>query len=113
MRLPIVRRSELDHMRNSAQAWQNKAIWTTDRLRELESTRAQERKWHRFRQITVALWMLVLTGVVVGSLFFANENGPVVQNPSSCVQNYQSSNPIPGNKYQEIVNALWECGVYG
>lgn len=83
----------------------------------LVQRRVVTKKEKRKGRLVVAgyvIWALII-GAIIGGVFIPryDDKPTVVQGDySTCISNYIYENPLPDNKYQELVNALWGCNVY-
>lgn len=59
-------------------------------------------------------WAFVIGLLIGGSAIPQINDDPVIQeNYSECISQARYSDPIENNQYQELVNALYACEIYG
>jgi hypothetical protein len=99
---------------------------------ELESARVERDEWHRRAESALVppargrsqrsglrpqVWLVILTVIALvavggaGGARAVQHQQPESEYPS-CISRARYEHPIAENRYQELVNALYECGVY-
>lgn len=112
MRLPVVPRSELERLRAERDAWRNRAELSLAVSHAPTVRRARRRRRPGAAQALLAGCMLV-SGVALGALTLAPSSGTALEpDYPGCIGKARYEEPIRGNQYQELVNALYACGVY-
>ena len=113
MKLPIAPRSEVELVRFELDEWRRRA----ESKRGDDDAPARPRRTARRRSRARRLGSLLAAVVVTGSITLASFAMPGRTHASSpdvpaCIGKARYENPIRGNQYQELVNALYACGVY-
>lgn len=88
------------------------------RLETLEKRSTDLSRWGRFKifspAVLTALWFFV-GGLFIGAIVPNRSDTPTLKDEpdyAACIGTYTYNNPIKDNRYQELVNALYGCGVY-
>jgi hypothetical protein len=113
MRLPIAPRSEVELAQLELVEWRRRA---ESRLGEDDlpaySSRPGRRR-RRLRRLGSLLAAVVVTGsVALASFAMPGRTHSASPDVPACIGKARYENPIRGNQYQELVNALYACGVY-
>ena len=113
MRLPLAPRSEVELAQFELDEWRRRA---ESRLGEDDPPAHPSRPGRRRRRLR-RLGSLLAAVVVTGSVALASFAMPGRTHSASpdvpaCIGKARYENPIRGNQYQELVNALYACGVY-
>ena len=110
MKLQLTPSSEMDALRAERDAWRRRAessLWrdATTVSRRTTSSKA------RFERLTATV-LLGLVMVVGAALLLGRQDGTRPPDYPDCIGKARYENPIEGNQYQELVNALYACAVY-
>lgn len=113
MKLPISPRSEVELAQFELDEWRRRA---ESRLGEddppAQSSRPARRR-SRARRLGSLLAAVVVTGsVALASFAMPGRTHTASPDVPACIGKARYQNPIRGNQYQELVNALYACGVY-
>jgi len=113
MKLPVAHRSEVELARFELDEWRRRA---ESKLGEEDppahSTRPA-RRGSRARRLGSLLAAVVVTGsVALASFAMPGRTHSASPDVPACIGKARYENPIDGNQYQELVNALYACGVY-
>ena len=113
MKLPVAPRSEVALARFELDEWRRRAESRLgDEDPPAHSTRLARRS-SRARRLGSLLAAVVATGsVAVASLAMPGRTPSASPDVPACIGKARYENPIHGNQYQELVNALYACGVY-
>lgn len=108
MRLPVVPRAELEVVRAEREEWRRRAEATS---------RAPEAgpRSRRIRALVLAPFAgcVLMVGIALGVAIVPGSSGGVARpDYPGCIGRARYEAPIAGNQYQELVNALYACGVY-
>jgi hypothetical protein len=108
MRLPVAARSELDTIRSERDEWRKRAESAPTPSAEYVVLRRSG-----WAKVVSASWLLVL-GLLVGGVAVprASDAPTLTSDYPGCIGKARYESPIAGNQYQELVNALYACGVY-
>ena len=109
MKLQLTPSSEIDTLRAERDAWRRRAESSLRRDGWTVSRRATSSK-ARFERLTATV-LLGLVMVVGAALLLGRQEGARPDYPG-CIGKARYENPIEGNQYQELVNALYACEVY-
>ena len=109
MKLHLTPSSEIDVLRAERDAWRRRAESSLSGGRRTTSRRATSSK-ARFERFTATV-LLGLVMVVGAALLLGRQGGARPDYPG-CIGKARYENPIRGNQYQELVNALYACEVY-
>jgi ferric-dicitrate binding protein FerR (iron transport regulator) len=115
MRLPLVPRSELSLAHSEVEEWrrraESKSMLGEDDTRAPVSRHVRRRS--RSRRLGQLLTVFVVTAAVaLGALLLPARTQSASPDYSGCIGKARYERPIEGNQYQELVNALYACGVY-
>jgi len=73
----------------------------------------EKRKIPKVNVVAIACWCLLLGGIVGATLIPHNSDKPTLEKDyAECISKARYEHPIKNNQYQELVNALYTCGVY-
>ena len=113
MKLPLAPRSEVELAQFELDEWRRRA---ESRLGEddppAHSSRPARRR-SRARRLGSLLAAVVVTGsVALASFAMPGRTHGASPDVPACIGKARYQNPIRGNQYQELVNALYVCGVY-
>jgi ferric-dicitrate binding protein FerR (iron transport regulator) len=109
MRLPVVSRSELERARSEREEWRRRA---QPRLLEETATAEPRRSGRRLgRSLPLFLSSLLVFAVGLGAVTLPDRSAGRPDYPV-CIGQARYQEPIEGNQYQELVNALYACGIY-
>ncbi len=109
MKPQLTRSSEINALRAERDAWRRRAESSLWRDARTVSRRATSSK-ARFERLTATV-LLGLVMVVGAALLLGRQEGAGPDYPG-CIGKARYENPIEGNQYQELVNALYACEVY-
>jgi hypothetical protein len=113
MRPPIVPGSELRLARSELDEWRRRA---ESKLGEGDSPARPDRPARRAsltRKVgSVVTASMVTASVALGALSLPGRTHSASPDYPACIGKARYENPIDGNMYQELVNALYSCGVY-
>ena len=113
MKLPIAPRSEVELAQFELDEWRRRA---ESRLGEDDPPARSSRPARgrrRLRRLGSLLAAVVVTGsVALASFAMPGRTHNASPNVPACIGKARYENPIRGNQYQELVNALYVCGVY-
>lgn len=116
----IARRSEIAQLEAETEAWKARA---EAMVAELALIRARQfdpppkpsldlrNKWPTVMR---GAWILII-GIIVGGLAIPHHYDRPSLSPDlpTCIGQARYKHQIPDNQYQELVNALYSCDVYG
>ena len=106
-------RSELALVRSELDGWRRRA---ESLLGEDEPSVRPEgparRSSRTLRLGSVATASLVTVAIALGALLLPGRTHSASPDYPACIGKARYENPIEGNQYQELVNALYACGVY-
>jgi ferric-dicitrate binding protein FerR (iron transport regulator) len=109
MRLPFASRSELERARVEREEWRRRAELPREE-RALPTPRPSPR---RSRWPLPLVGSLLALGLALGAVSLPDGSGGAVRTDyPGCIGKARFEAPIAGNQYQELVNALYACGVY-
>jgi len=109
MRLPFVQRSELDLVRCEGDEWRRRAE-SGLRPGVVEAERPRTRRRMRWPGPVFAT---IVLAVALGAVTLPGRSGGAVRpDYAGCIGQARYEDPIEGNQYQELVNALYACGIY-
>lgn len=120
MRSPLVSRKRLEQAEYERDLWQARAEALKAQLDIERNERIAERKGDpprknpRWAAALMAIW-LILIGLVIG-VVVPKAQGPTLAGTGdlpACIGKARYEHPIKGNQYQELVNALYTCHIYG
>lgn len=108
MRLPVAPRSELDTIRSERDEWRRRAESAPSAKTEYVVLRRSH-----WAKLVSASWLVVL-GLLVGGVAIprASDAPTLTRDYPGCIGKARYESPIADNQYQELVNALYACGVY-
>jgi hypothetical protein len=111
MRLRVVSRSELERARSEREEWRKRA---QARLLEEKATAEPRRSRRRLgRSLPLFLSSLLVFAVGLGAVTLPHRSGKTGRpDYPGCIGQARYQDPIEGNQYQELVNALYACGIY-
>jgi hypothetical protein len=104
----LVSRRELDHACAERDEWRKRAEVGPGPRTEYVVFRTP-----RWTRLVTASWLVIL-GLLVGGLAIprANDRPILGEDYPACIGQARYQDPIEGNQYQELVNALYACGIY-
>ena len=111
MKLPLTPSSEVDALRAERDAWRRRAessLWGDSARTAPRLARSSKARLERL----VATVLLGLVMVVGAALLLGRQEGTRPPDYPGCIGKARYENPIEGNQYQELVNALYACEVY-
>ena len=109
MRLPFAPRSELERARAEREEWRRRA--EAPREKGAHPTPLTSPRRSRWPLPLVA--SLLAVGFGLGAVTLPDGSGGAVRTDyPGCIGKARYEAPIAGNQYQELVNALYACGVY-
>ena len=111
MRLPVAPQSELERVRAERDEWKRRAEMPREEAAPVPASRSApgRSRWP---------WSLVVGSVLalgfgLGAVTLPDGSGGAVRSDyPGCIGKARYEAPIAGNQYQELVNALYACGVY-
>ncbi len=114
MRVPVVSRVEHEAVCAERDAWRLRAeAALTDVTGDEPPTAPPARRWRGRAARPLVATSLVAAGLAVGTLGLSGSSNAVsVPDYPGCIGKARYEEPIAGNQYQELVNALYRCGVY-
>ena len=109
-KITIGSRAEVERLESERDEWQMRAEVLARMVRE-RTPAPKRRTWPA---VLATVWVL-LAGVFLGGAVIPHKNdAPVLaQNLPACIGQARYAHPVEGNQYQELVNALYACDVYG
>ena len=109
MRLPFASRSELERARVEREEWRRRA----EAPREERAQPSPGPSPRRLRWPLPLVGSVLSVGLVLGAVTLPDGSGGAVRTDyPGCIGKARYEAPIAGNQYQELVNALYACGVY-
>jgi hypothetical protein len=113
MRLPITPRSKVALAQFELDEWRRRA---ESRLGEgdppARSSRPARRRLRARRSGSLVAAVVVTGSVALASFAMPGRTHSAPPDVPACIGKARYQNPIRGNQYQELVNALYTCGVY-
>lgn len=67
----------------------------------------------RWPSLLAGAWLLVIGVILGGTAVPHAQNRPQINDAPACIGKARYQHPVHGNQYQELVNALYACGIYG
>ena len=109
----LVPRSELAHVRAEVDEWRRRAevaLGEGDRpaTPDRPARGTSRRRWLG----TVATVSVAAAVVAIGALTLPGRTQSATPDYPGCIGKARYEHPVEGNQYQELVNALYACGVY-
>ena len=112
MRLPVVDRSRLELAHTEREEWRRRAesgLRPERRASQLGRRTPRRIRWPVRLVATLAL----ATGAAVAIVTLpGRSHGAARPDYAGCIGQARYEDPIEGNQYQELVNALYACGIY-
>ena len=115
----VVSRRELERVEHERDAWEARAHALASQLAVERSERIAERKQDPPRKSPRAIWAsaltalwLILIGLFIGVVVPRAQGPTVLPDFAGCISKARYEHHIPGNQYQELVNALYTCQIY-
>ena len=106
----LVTRSHLSAVEAERDEWRRRAESTSGAPGRRENVIVRGSRWARF---LAAGWLVVLGVLIAGVAIPEASDRPTLRpDYSGCIGQARYAAPIEGNQYQELVNALYACGVY-
>jgi hypothetical protein len=114
MKLPVVPRLELELAQSQLDAWRRRAETMLHKGDpEAHVMRPARRKRSLRTAWSVLIAVVMAATVAVGALALPGRTGGAASpDYPGCIGKARYENPIQGNQYQELVNALYACGIY-
>jgi hypothetical protein len=113
MKLPIAPRSEVELARFELDAWRRRAESRLGDGDPPAHPSRPARRRSRARRLGSLLAAVVVTGsVALASFAMPGRTHSASPDVPACIGKARYDNPIRGNQYQELVNALYACGIY-
>ena len=113
MKLPLAPRSEVELARVELDEWRRRAESSIGEGNPPAPTSRPGRRRRRLRRLGSLLAAVVVTGsVALASFAMPGRTHSASPDVPACIGKARYENPIRGNQYQELVNALYVCGVY-
>jgi len=113
MKLPVAPRSEVDVARVELDEWRRRAESRLGHDNPTARRGRRRRRRPRLRRPGSLVAAVVVTGsVALASFAMPGRTHSAAPDYPSCIGKARYQNPIRGNQYQELVNALYACGVY-
>jgi hypothetical protein len=113
MKLPIAPRSEVELARFELDAWRRRAESKLGDADPSAHSSRPARRRSRARRLGSLLAAVVVTGsVALASFTMPGRTHGASPDVPACIGKARYENPIRGNQYQELVNALYACGIY-
>jgi hypothetical protein len=105
----LVSRSKLSALEAERDEWRRRAEASPARaVRQYVVMRGP-----RWARLLAAVWLVALGVLIAGvAIPEANDRPALRPDYSGCIGKARYEAPITGNQYQELVNALYACGVY-
>ena len=112
MRLPLVPRSERALARSEVAAWRRRAesVLAEDVPARIERPARRRSRVRRLGSVATAT--VVTAAIALVALTLPARTQSASPDYSTCIAKARYEHPIEGNQYQELVNALYACGVY-
>ena len=110
MKLPMSPTSELHATRAERDAWRRRAEAALREGRGGE--RGAPRRSGRFVRRLFGASFLAVVLTLSGGLLVGRSTAARSPDYPACIGKARYENPIQGNQYQELVNALYTCDVY-
>jgi hypothetical protein len=111
MRLPVAPRSELERARLEREEWRRRAEAPRQAAQFCPAPARSPRrsKW----PLPLVVGSVLAFGFGLGAVTLPDGSGGAVRTDyPGCIGKARYEAPIAGNQYQELVNALYACGVY-
>jgi hypothetical protein len=113
MKLPLAPRSEVELTQFELDEWRRRAESRLDADDPPAHSRRAGRRRRRLRRLGSLVAAFVVTGsVALASFAMPGRTHSASPDVPACIGKARYENPIRGNQYQELVNALYTCGVY-
>jgi hypothetical protein len=114
MKLPLAPRSEVELAQFELDEWRRRAESRLGDGDPLARSSRPGRRRRRLRRLGSLVAAFVVTGSVALASFAMPGRTHSAASPDvpACIGKARYENPIRGNQYQELVNALYVCGVY-
>jgi hypothetical protein len=113
MKLPIAPRSEVELAQFELDEWRRRAESKLGEEDPPTHSSRPTRRRSRARRLGSLLAAVVVTGsVALASFAMPGRTHSASPDVPACIGKARYQNPIRGNRYQELVNALYACGVY-
>jgi ferric-dicitrate binding protein FerR (iron transport regulator) len=113
MRAPLVPHSEHARTRSELEEWRRRAESLLAAETAAPPSSRGARRGSRARRLgSVVTASVVTVAVAVGALLLPGRTHSASPDYSTCIGKARYERPIDGNQYQELVNALYACGVY-
>jgi hypothetical protein len=113
MKLPIAPRSEVELAQFELDEWRRRAESSLGEDDPPAQSIRPARRRSRARRLGSLLAAFVVTGsVALASFAMPGRTHSASPDVPACIGKARYQNPIRGNQYQELVNALYACGVY-
>jgi len=71
----------------------------------------RQRVFSKWAVVITAFWLLAI-GLFIGVIVPKADKPTLEPDYAACISQATYNNPIPENKYQELVNALYTCNVF-
>lgn len=106
----FVARTQLSAVERERDEWRRRAEARSRIRTRTEVVRQRSPLWVRF---VVGSW-LVLFGLLAGGVAVprANDQPTLVDDYPTCISDVRQASPLDSDRYRELVNALYACGVY-
>ena len=111
MRLPIAPRSDLERARAEREEWRRRAEAPREAAPPDPPSQPSPRRsrW----PLPLVVGSVLAFGFGLGAVTLPDGSGGAVRTDyPGCIGKARYEAPIAGNQYQELVNALYACGVY-
>jgi hypothetical protein len=113
MKLPIAPRSEIELAQLELDEWRRRAESRLGKDDPPAHSSRPARRRSRARRLVSLLAAVVVTGsVALASFAMPGRTHTASSDVPACIGKARYEHPIAQNQYQELVNALYACGVY-
>ena len=112
MNLPLVQRTELELAQAEREEWRRRAEAGVRPERRAGQPRSRSSRPIGRRVRLVATVVLAIGAAAAVITLPGRSGGAVRPDYAGCIGQARYEDPIKGNQYQELVNALYACGIY-